>query len=104
MIHFTCDGCQRPIRQDEVRYVVSFEVYAACDSLGAVDCDAEADRDHLDEIHEILQHVNEPDQDNLLDAGPYERRRYDLCAECRKRFLHNPLRIESVEEFQFSQN
>jgi hypothetical protein len=102
MIHFTCDCCQRPLSKDEVRYVVRFEVYPAFDAEAAIDPEVEADRDHLDEIQDTLRHFTE--NEDLIDREVYESRRYDLCGECRKRFLNNPLRIDSVEEFQFSQN
>lgn len=87
MIHFTCDGCGRPINEDnETRYVVRLEVYAATDdrAAGAID-----DEDHLDEIEDLLERVDELDDDH--DSDLYRQARYDLCAECRERLIRNPL-------------
>src|SRR5690606_5482857 len=55
MIHFTCDYCQQTIDPErELRYVVRMEVYAALD---VSDADAESDRDHLEEIEDILERL-----------------------------------------------
>lgn len=100
MIHFTCDGCQRPINlEDELRYVVRVEVYAAFDGE---ESDA-ADRDHLQEIDDILEALDEL-EDADSDEEVFQQVRYDLCAECRKRFLRNPLGRMSNRGVGFSNN
>ena len=54
MIRYSCDLCRRELDpQDDLRYVVKMEVYAAFDPAAA---DAEdEDRDHLEEIQDILE-------------------------------------------------
>ena len=58
MIHYSCDRCGRVLDPDEdLRYVVNMEVYAAADPLCVEDEDD--DRDHLLEIHEILERMDD---------------------------------------------
>jgi hypothetical protein len=77
MIHHSCDLCKRTIdTEQDVRYVVKMEVYAALDP--ALD-ETDNDRDGLQEVQ-------------------------DLCPECRKKFLKQPLGRAPVKQFDFSQN
>ncbi|MEN0109641.1 MAG: hypothetical protein AAF805_02855 [Planctomycetota bacterium] len=88
MIHFTCDGCGRPIDEQQTRYVVRLEVYAAIDD----DTHAGNDEDdHLEEIEDLLERIDEEDGVPVADDRLYQQRRYDLCAQCRERLLRNPL-------------
>jgi hypothetical protein len=77
------------------------EVYAALDS--AADQDDAGDRDHLEEIQDILQRV-EDDEDDRVGNDVYQQMRFDLCPECRVRFLKNPLAREVAKQFDFSPN
>lgn len=92
MIHYTCDGCGRVIDQDdETRYVVRLEVYAAIDDDAPQAVDEE---DHLDEIEDLLERLEDYDEDGLdEDEGQrlYRQARYDLCPQCRERFVRNPM-------------
>ena len=102
MIHYSCDRCKRVLDpEDELRYVVKLEVHAAMEPLDL--CEPGDDRDHLLEIHEILERVEDADSD-LIDDDVYQRRRYDLCPECYRRFMKNPLGREPVAQLDFSQN
>jgi hypothetical protein len=50
------------------------------------------DRDHLEDIHEVLERYDEFDADGQLPvADTYQTRRFDLCSECCKQFLKEPL-------------
>lgn len=101
MVHYTCDGCKRPIDpQNDLRYVVKIEVYAAVDPLDLNDQD---DRDNLENLQDMLEGVDEA-RANELDDAMYLQQRFDLCPECRKRFLKNPLGRKATEQFDFSQN
>jgi hypothetical protein len=91
--------CKRPLEaDDDLRYVVKLEVYAAFDPLELDD-----DRDNLQEIHEILERMDDSDGQEIGD-DVYEQMRFDLCPECRKRFLKNPLGRRAAEQFDFSKN
>lgn len=87
MIHYTCDGCGRTIDlEEETRYVVRLEVYAAIDDDASGIADEE---DHLDEIEDLLERIDDFDEDE--DQRLYRQARYDLCPQCRERFVRNPI-------------
>ena len=100
MIHFTCDLCKRTLDQDvDLRYVVRMEVYAALDRSGVA---IDSDRDHLEEIVDMLEAGDELDPS--LSGEAYQLMRFDLCSECRKRFLRDPLGRRLTQQLDFSQN
>ncbi|MEX0675618.1 MAG: hypothetical protein WD063_00985 [Pirellulales bacterium] len=101
MIHYSCDCCKRALEAEDLRYVVKMEVYAAFDP-SAMD-ESDDDRDHLQEIQEILQRSAD-DDDAQIGSDVYEQLRFDLCPECRKRFIQNPLGRELSKQFDFSKN
>jgi hypothetical protein len=102
MIHYSCDRCKRVLDpEDDLRYVVKLEAYAALEPLEKEE--AEEDRDHLLEIQEILERLDDPDDDPLGEQV-YQKKRYDLCAECYRKFAKNPLGRELAAHLGFSQN
>ncbi len=103
MIHYSCDRCGRPIdATEELRYVVRLEVEAVMEPVEDEVIDDE-DRDHLMELHEILELADDADNP-LIGDGMYQRKRYDLCPECHRQFLKNPLGREGSKLLDFSQN
>lgn len=102
MIHYSCDLCRRPLDpEDELRYIVKMEVYASIDPMGLDD--AELDRDHLQDLDEIIEQMDDLSND-AISADVLQRLRFDLCPECRKKFLANPLGRKGAEQFNFSKN
>ena len=105
MIHYSCDLCKRLIDPEiDLRYVVKMEVFAAVDPVESDQNAAsqEDDRDHLQEMQEILQRMDESDES--VSEEVYQQLRFDLCPECRKKFAKNPLGRESSKHFDFSKN
>ena len=101
MIHYTCDCCKSRIdATDELRYIVRLEVYAALDPLAD---EADDDRDHLLEIQEVLERLDDPCEEQVSDEV-YHLQRFDLCRDCRQRFVQNPLGRPSATHLNFSQN
>ena len=100
MIHYTCDCCKRALKSDDLRYVVKMEVYAALDPPSADDL--EDDRDHLQEIQDILARSDDANDPRIGD-DVYEHLRFDLCPDCRKKFTKNPLGRDR-KQFNFSNN
>jgi hypothetical protein len=102
MIRYSCDLCKRELDPaGDLRYVVKMEVFAAFDPEGG---EEEDDRDHLEEIQDLLERLDECDGDPLGD-GVYQQLRFDLCPECRKKFVKNPLgRDGLVKAVGFSKN
>ncbi len=102
MIRYSCDMCKRNIDSEmDVRYVVRMEVFAALNPT-AID-EPDDDRDHLQEIHDILDCLDDA-EDNQIGDDVYQQMRFDLCPECRKKFLENPLGREVAKAFGFSTN
>ena len=100
MIRYSCDLCKRELDpQDDLRYVVKMEVYAAFDPSTA----DEDDRDHLEEIQDILERMEDSASDQIGD-DVYQQLRFDLCPECRRRFVKSPLGREPAKAFGFSSN
>ena len=64
MIHFSCDRCKRVLGNDELRYVVRLEVQAMVDPVDGEELDD--DRDHLLELHEILERLDDEDADYVV--------------------------------------
>lgn len=103
MIRYSCDLCKREIdAEEDLRYVVKMEVYAAFDPA-ASDEEDDDDRDHLQEIQDILERLEDTESDQICDEV-YQQLRFDLCPECRKKFIKNPLARETTRVFGFSQN
>ena len=101
MIHYTCDYCKRKLdSENDLRYVVRMEVYTAIDELDDI---SDADRDHLQEIQDILEGI-EVDGDEQINEDLYQQLRFDLCCECRKRFLRDPIGRRLTAHFNFSEN
>ena len=106
MIHYSCDRCKRMIdTEQEVRHIVKIEVQSVVEPL--VDDDGldenEDDRDHLLEIHEMLEAMDPEDIEEGLEAD--ERTlSFDLCSECYRKFIRNPLGIETTVRVGFSHN
>lgn len=102
MIRYLCDLCRREMDPDEdLRYVVKMEIYAAFDpTVASEDSD---DRDHLEEIQDIIEHLEQSDADNVGE-DVYQQLRFDLCPECRRKFIKNPLGRETAKLLGFSKN
>jgi hypothetical protein len=101
MIHYSCDLCKREIVSgEEVRYVVKLEAHAAIEPLA--ESERDDDRDHLEEIQEILAELGD---DDALDVAPETAHcQFDLCRECYRKFIRNPLGRDLVHALDFSEN
>jgi hypothetical protein len=101
MIHYSCDCCKRPIDpQADLRYVVKVEVYASLDPHGE---ELDDDRDHLQEIQDILENLSEEEDQQVAD-DVFHQARFDLCSACRKLYVQNPLGRGTRHELGFSKN
>lgn len=99
MLHFSCDVCG--LHLNERRFVVKLEVFPAFDpdQIGEEDLDA----DHLSEIAQILEHSEETGSDPVEDCGPKEFR-FDLCPNCHRKFVKDPLGRDAFRRLNFSKN
>jgi hypothetical protein len=102
MLRYTCDLCGRDLdSQNDLRYVVRMEVYAAFDPLRTDE--SEDDRDHLEEVQDIIERMEDAECDQIGE-DVYQQMRFDLCPECRKRFIKSPLGREVAKLCEFSEN
>ncbi|ODS30596.1 MAG: hypothetical protein SCARUB_04288 [Candidatus Scalindua rubra] len=102
MIRFNCDMCGRSlVPEEDVRYVVKIEVYAACDSM-------EIDDDFNEELMNDFEEEDDEEMDNIdsdeIDSIEYKTFRYDLCSKCHSKYLQDPLSIKSIRRGRFSEN
>jgi hypothetical protein len=104
MLHVTCDLCGKELLPgvDHSRYVVKIEIFAAHDPAEITEADLE--EDHMEAVSQLLREM----EDNLADpdtATPAHKSfRYDLCPECQKKFVRDPLNKEAAQKFDFSEN
>ncbi len=100
MVHYTCDLCGHALSND--RYIVKLEVLPAPETgmLSAADLDV----DHLQEVSEMLD--DDDVEDAIEEADPFSAhyKQFDLCAECRRQFVRDPLGRGPHRRFKFSGN
>ncbi len=101
MLHFTCDLCGKELHEEDARFVVKIEAYAAHDPAEITEQDL--DEDHMEAVAELLREMEENDGEVDL-TDPHKTFRYDLCPCCHKKFLNDPLGREQVQKLNFSQN
>jgi hypothetical protein len=70
------------------------EVFAAMDNAA----DEDDDNDHLQEIQDILECLDNAEDDQIGEEV-CQQLRFDLCPECRNKFVKNPLGCENFENF-----
>jgi hypothetical protein len=91
MIRFRCDGCGLDLARDgSNHYIIRIEAFAAAGNLEFTQKDLA--KDHDAEIRKVLAQMEGRSPDELEDQV-YRSFRYDLCPECHRRFLQNPLRV-----------
>lgn len=98
MLHFSCDLCSCPL--DEQRYVVRMEVYPAFDPDQIEPADL--DQDHLQAVADHLDQGGGLDDDTLENGAKVFR--FDLCPQCHRKLLKDPLGREAVRRLKFSKN
>ncbi len=103
MIRYSCDMCGRSlVPEEDDRYVVKIEVYAACDSIDGDDEEMITDFEE-EEVEEGDDEIDNLDSDEI-DSLEYKTFRYDLCCKCHSRYLQDPLSIKSIRRGRFSEN
>jgi hypothetical protein len=89
MIRYRCDRCGCTLAaNDPARFIVKIEVYAAAEHIEFGPADLQ--RDHLKEIQSLVEQLKTADPDEIEDQT-YRRLRFDLCRDCQRWLLQNPL-------------
>jgi hypothetical protein len=95
---------QSLVPDEDDRYVVKIEVYAACDSMDA-DCE---DEEFINDFEDDDDDENDEEIDNIdsdeIESIEYKTFRYDLCSKCHSKYLQDPLSINSIRRGRFSEN
>src|SRR5262249_40574540 len=102
MQRVTCDLCGKELRAGEDhRYVVKIEAYAAHDPAEITEPDL-----HEDQMEALSQPLRELEatEASADPPEPYKNFRFDLCGDCHKKFVQNPLSKEAAQKFDFSPN
>jgi DNA-binding GntR family transcriptional regulator len=90
MMKLACDLCGKTLMADEdVRYVVRIEVFAAADPMELTEEDLKKDlRKALRELVARMEHMDpEEAQDQV-----YRCFHFELCPGCQRKYLKDPLR------------
>ncbi|OHB96172.1 MAG: hypothetical protein A3I59_04740 [Planctomycetes bacterium RIFCSPLOWO2_02_FULL_50_16] len=90
MIHYSCDMCGSIIKtEEELRYVVKIEIYPADDD--------EEENEELGSIGDDIAGFDLEDEkgEDSADDMEYKTLRFDLCSECHKRYVRDPLFVKS---------
>ena len=100
MRHFTCDSCGQPVGTSE-HFVASVEVRPVFDPDHLTEADLEMD--NLQQVAAIIEQVEatgvEPEDESETRVF-----RFDLCQDCRTRFVKDPLGRELPRWLNFSNN
>ncbi len=99
MLHFTCDFCG--CEMGESRFVAKMEIYPAFDPEELDE--GNLDSDHLQEISEIIAEMELSGDQQLEDCGA-KFFRFDLCPECQRKFVKDPLGRDALSRLNFSEN
>ena len=101
MIHYSCDLCAKELDDDEPRFVVKIEAFAAHDPAELTEADLE--EDHMEAVSQLIQEMEE--NGAAAELTPTTKQfRYDLCGECHQRFLRDPLGRDRAKKVVFSKN
>jgi len=101
MLHITCDLCGKELGLGGDHYVVKIDVFAAHDPAEITEADL--DEDHMEAVSQMLQDIEDFGEDDLIEPAS-QQLRYDMCPECRKRYLRDPLNKDAAQKFHFSEN
>jgi hypothetical protein len=103
MVHVTCDCCHKELYPgDDRHFVVKIEVFASSDPLRLTEDDL--DEDHMEEVSKLLAELEDNPEETEVAETACRHFRYDLCPECRKKFLRDPLGRDAAQKFDFSNN
>jgi len=102
MIHFTCDLCGKTLLADEdARYVVRIEVYAAADPMEIADADLQ--EDHAEEMKHLIEQMKGLSAEEAEDQV-CRKFRFDLCPACQAKYLEDPLFRGVRRQGRFGEN
>lgn len=101
MRHYSCDLCGKDLDpENSACYQVRVDIAPVLDPPATA---ADDDRDYLQELNEVLSQQAEVPAGDLAERVPAELH-FDLCPQCTRRFLKNPLGRRQSKQVNFSEN
>lgn len=103
MIHYSCDICGRTLNAEaERRYVVKMEVRPTpATHDDPVDTHSVDDMDPLEILEQLI--LDDAPETPIVQDEPCCLK-YDLCCDCQKKFLSDPLGRKARFKIHFSAN
>jgi hypothetical protein len=102
MMYFACDLCGKTlVPGEDSRYVVKIEACAAPDPIELTEEDLA--EDHMEAVSQLLREM-EDGADDVDGDSSSKNFRFDLCPECHKRFVRDPLGKDHSHKLYFSKN
>lgn len=103
MVYFSCDLCGKDLTPEgTMRFVLKMEAFAA--TVPAPLKEEDLQDDHVEEMARYLRALEAGIIPEPLVTPERKHMRFDLCPECYRRFLQDPLRREAFARFNFSSN
>jgi hypothetical protein len=103
MLHFSCDLCGKDLTPEgTARFVVKMEAFAA--SVPSQLREEDLQDDHVEDMARFLRELEAGVVQEPPAIPERKQLRFDLCLECYRRFLQDPLRRDAVVRFNFSSN
>lgn len=99
MIHYSCDLCGCSLSKE--RFVAKVEITAAFDPEEI--CEDDLDADHLEQVAATIKEIEQGEEVPLADYST-KVLQFDFCPTCREKYANDPLRLESLRRFNFSEN
>lgn len=103
MIHYSCDLCGRSLNPEaERRYEVRLEIRPM---HSAPEFGSELDRiDDMDPLEILEQIIESEEPESFVEPSSPSILKYDLCSDCHKKFVADPLGRKSHSNIHFSAN
>ena len=83
-----CDRCGQPLEKGQLRYTVKIQVFAAYDELEVSGKDLL--KSHKAEIQRLIEQTSHMTEEELM-REVYVELRFDLCRECQREYLKQPI-------------
>ncbi len=90
MVYYKCDGCGKQLAQHALRYTVEIEVRAAYDTMKVHLSDLL--HDHRADMLALIDQLKLKST-RELEESVYTNMTIDLCPQCQRAFVRDPLRF-----------
>jgi hypothetical protein len=103
MMHFSCDLCGKDLTPEGTpRIVVKMEAFAV--NVPPQLREEDVQDDHVEAMAHFLRDLEAGIVQEPPPIPEHKQMRFDLCTECYRRFLQDPLRRDAWARFNLSSN